>query len=148
MCIRDSHCYKINSAVLSSDGDTLLTAGSDGSTMLWDISSGDCIRTFGEVCSWSNCADLSRDGKFVIALGISGHEEIAVLWQACTGEVSQRFQNPSGAVLCVALSSDSQFALTGGRDGRVRIWNTFSGDCAEVLRSSVFFGVTAATFAI
>ena len=51
--------------------------------------------------------------------------------------VCRRLQHLSGPVLCVALSSDSQFALTGGSDGVVRIWNTISGDCAEVLRSSV-----------
>ena len=95
-------CYSIDGAVLSSDGDTLLTAGSDGITMLWDISSGDCIRTFGEVIHRGvrNCVDLSRDGKFVIGIGIRGDEEIAVLWQACTGEVSRRFLHPSGAVRC------------------------------------------------
>ena len=130
-------CDSIDGAVLSSDGDTLLTVGSDGITMLCDVSSGDCIRTLGEIGSWTICAVLSRDGKFVIGVGCRGHEEIAVLRQACTGEVSRRLQDPSGAVLCVALSSDSQFALTGGSGGRVRIWNTISGDCAEVLRSSV-----------
>ena len=61
--------------------------------------------------------------------------------------VCRRLQHLSGPVLCVALSSDSQFALTGGSDGVVRIWNTISGDCAEILRSSVYFGVSAATFA-
>ena len=142
-------CYNIDRAVLSSDGDTLLTAGSDGICMLWDISSGDCIRTFGEVIgrfctSW---CDLSRDGEFVIGIGIRGDEEIAVLWQACTGEVSRRFKHPCGMVECVAFSSDSEFALTGGSDGSVRIWNTISGDCAGVVGSSVYFGVTAATFA-
>ena len=86
-------------------------------------------------------------GKFVIGIGIRGGEENAVLWQACTGEVSRRFEHPCGAVLCVAFSSDSQFALTGGGDGSVRIWNIISGDCAGILRSSVYFGVTAATFA-
>ena len=143
------HCYKINSAVLSSDGDTLLTAGSDGSTMLWDISSGDCIRTFADViCQFCfNCGDLSRDGKFVIGIGIGGGEESAGLWQACTGEVSRRFKHPCGMVGCVAFSSDSEFALTGGSDGSVRIWNTISGDCVEILASSAYCGVTRATFA-
>ena len=84
-------CYSIDGAALSSDGDTLLTAGSDGITMLWDLSSGDCIRTFGDVIGrdFLNFADLSRDGKFVIGIAIRGDEEIAVLWQACTGEISR-----------------------------------------------------------
>ena len=50
-------------------------------------------------------------------------------------------------VKCVAFSSDSQFALTGGTDGSVRIWNTISGDCVEILPSSAYCGATAATFA-
>ena len=144
------HHWHIDRAVLSSGGDTLLTAGSYGTTMLWDISSGECIRTFGEVCRWSNCfncADLSSDGKFVIGIGFSGYDEIAVLWQACTGTVSCRFQPPCGVVRCVALSSDIQFALTGGSDGSVRIWNIFSGDCVGILSSSVYGCVIAATFA-
>ena len=151
ICIRYfvHDCFNIAGSVLSSGGDTLLTAGSDGRTMLWEISSGDCIRTFGEVidCFFTNCADLTRDGEFVIGIGIRGDEEIAVLWQACTGEVSWEFQHPSGVVLCVALTSDSQFALTGGNDGSVRIWSIISGDCVGILPSSAYYGVTAATFA-
>ena len=86
-------------------------------------------------------------GKFVIGIGIGGGEESAVLWQACTGEVSRRFKHPCGMVECVAFSSDSEFALTGGSDGSVRIWNTISGDCVEILASSAYCGVTRATFA-
>ena len=74
------------------------------------------------------------------------YQEIAVLWQACIGKGSGRFQHPGGLVVSVGLSSDSQFALTGGSDGSVMIWNILSGDCAEIFRSSVYFGVTAATF--
>ena len=103
-----------------------------------------CIRTYGHVCT--NCADLSRDGKFVIGIGFSGYEEIALLWQACTGKVSRRFQHSRGGVLSVALSSDSEFALTGGSDGSVRIWHTISGECVEIIPSSAYFGVTVATF--
>ena len=149
ICIKYfDHEGHIDRAVVSSDGDTLLTACSNGITILWEISSGECMRTFGE-CGrdFANCADLSRDGKFVISIGIRGDVEIAVLWQVCTGVVRRRFQHPSGEVLCVALSSDGDFALTGANDGSVRIWNTISGDCAGVVGSSVYFGVTAATFA-
>ena len=152
--VHDRVC-NIDRAVLSSDGDTLLTAGSNGIAREWDISSGECIRIFGEVLGCVNtiCADLSPDGKFYIFVNKWG-EESAALVKVRTRKVSRRLQHVcrrlqhlSGPVLCVALSSDSRFVLTGGSDGVVRIWNTISGDCAEILVSSVYFGVTVATFA-
>ena len=106
-------CLYIDRAVLSSDGDTLLTAGCYGPIKSWDISSGECIRIFGDFFpdEPAICVDLSPDGKFVIGIGSMGE---AVLWKARTGKVSRRLQHPCVNLNCVALSSDSQFALTGG----------------------------------
>jgi WD40 repeat protein len=139
-------------AVLSSGGDSLLTACENGTTKLWNIDSGDCVRTFGKSVghffnSSRNSADLSQDGDFVIGINLKRDQEIAVLWTARTGKVCVRFEHPSAGVLCVALSSDSQFALTGGNDGTARIWNTISGDCVQTFQVSEYSAVTAATFA-
>ena len=141
-------CFSIARAVLSSEGETLFTACRNGATMLWDISSGDCIRSFGAVVGHecTNCADLTRDDEFVIGFGPSGCLGMAVLWEACTGKRCRRFQHSCGLLLFVDLSSDSQFALTGGSDGIVRIWNTISGDCVAIPPSSALYGVTVVTF--
>ena len=141
-------CFSIARVVLSSEGETLFTGCRNGATMLWDISSGDCIRSFGAVVGHecTNCADLTRDDEFVIGFGPSGCLGMAVLWEACTGKRCRRFQHSCGLLLFVDLSSDSQFALTGGSDGIVRIWNTISGDCVAIPPSSALYGVTVATF--
>ena len=70
-----------------------------------------------------------------------------VLWKARTRKVIRGFEHLGLNVNLVALSSDSQFALKGGDDGSVRIWNIISGDCAGILRSNLYSGVTVATFA-
>ena len=81
-------CFSIARVVLSSEGETLFTGCRNGATMLWDISSGDCIRSFGAVVGHecTNCADLTRDDEFVIGFGPSGCLGMAVLWEACTGK--------------------------------------------------------------
>ena len=116
-------CFSIARVVLSSEGETLFTGCRNGATMLWDISSGDCIRSFGAVVDHecTNCADLTRVDEFVIGFGPSGCLGMAVLWEACTGKRCRRFQHSCGLLPFVDLSSDSQFALTGGSDGIVRI---------------------------
>ena len=110
----------------------------NGATMLWDICSGDCIRSFGAVVGHdcTNCADLTRDDEFVVGFGASGCLGMAVLWEACTGNRCGRFQHSCGLLLFVDLLFGSQFVLTGESDGIVRIWNTISGDCVAIPPSS------------
>ena len=142
---------RIIRAVLSSDGDSLLTACDAGTYFLWDIRCGDCMRIFGRASLVGpKCADLSPDGKFVIGIVSCHGEQFAVLWNVCTGKGILRFEHPLDDfdwLYCVAFSSDSQVALTGGGDGSVRIWNIISGDCAGILRSNLYSVVTVATFA-
>ena len=144
-------CLRIIRAVLSSDGDSLLTACDAGTYFLWDIRSGDCMRIFGRASLVGpKCADLSPDGKFVIGIVSRRGEQFAVLWNVCTGKGILRFEHPLDDfdwLYCVAFSSDSQVALTGGGDGSVRIWNIISGECARLIRSASFSGLFAVTFA-
>ncbi|KAJ8922015.1 hypothetical protein NQ315_008654 [Exocentrus adspersus] len=63
-----------------------------------------------------------------IALGCSGLGQLLVWeWQSETYVMKQ--QGHSNNMCCVSYSADGQIIATGGEDGKVKLWNVYSGFC-------------------
>ncbi|ANB12036.1 Met30p [Sugiyamaella lignohabitans] len=93
----------------------LLTSSLDNTIKLWDIETGECVRTlFGHAEGvWCIAADTFRI--------VSGaHDKLVKIWDLQSGKCWHTFSGHSRPVCCVGLS-DTRFA-SGGDDGVVRIY--------------------------
>ncbi|KAH0562720.1 hypothetical protein GP486_002613 [Trichoglossum hirsutum] len=94
----------------------MLTGALDSHIRLWDVATGQCLRTFfGHVEGiWALAADTLRV--------ISGAEDCMVkVWDARTGKCERTFTGHTGPVTCIWLS-DSRMC-TGGEDCEVRLYS-------------------------
>lgn len=92
----------------SPDGQHILTAG--GGAYLWDISTGEVIRTFTGHKGIIECVVFSPDGtKFLTG----SRDNTAKLWDTTTGKVLQTFSGHIKPVMSVAFSPDGTQILTG-----------------------------------
>lgn len=120
------------SAVLSSDGQTLISAGADRDDTgrfypikLWDVKTQRVLQTLNGHTDVVRALSLSQDGK---TLASASSDHTIKLWNVATGELIRTFEGHSAPVWSVALSQDGQTLVSGGEDRTVRIWTVQTGE--------------------
>ena len=132
-------------ATFGPGGNTILTAGADGTARLWDAATG---RPIGEAMkhpSMIGTAALRPDAKVVVTAGGSRMGRVidqqiqqitkverpadntARLWDAATGRPIGEPLEHQQVVEAVAFSPDGKSVLTGSADGTARLWDAATG---------------------
>ncbi|MEU9507387.1 protein kinase [Micromonospora sp. NPDC048170] len=134
--------YRIPLAV-TPDGRLMLSGGWDGALRLWDVHSGQCVRTLGGHRRPLHAVDLTPDGRWAVSVC---EDESVWFWEL----TSTRFRrSPKGRRLyaspnppnwgsgdrigelalrvdrtAIRLTPDGRYVLYAGLDGVLRIWDT------------------------
>jgi hypothetical protein len=117
----------VSSVAFSPDGKLVLSGG-DKRLKLWNIDTGECLRTFKGHTKKVNSVSFSHDGKF--ALSGSGDNTLK-LWDIDTGECLRTFEGHTYEVESVTFSPDGKLALSGGdcEDDSLKLWDIDTGEC-------------------
>ncbi|WP_436535718.1 tetratricopeptide repeat protein [Actinoplanes sp. HUAS TT8] len=122
-CLRvldDSHRGQAVDVVrISADSRRALTVGSGGRARWWDLASGDCLHTFEPAWSRLTDAQLSSDGRYVLAAG----EGLLKLYDLTTGEPVYELPERPEQIAAAGLSPDGRFVAVAARDTTVRTWD-------------------------
>ena len=124
------HTDWIRSLTFSPDGITLASASFDKTVKLWDIRTGECLKTFqghGRV----NSVSISPDGT---TLASGSDDKTVKLWDIRTGECLKTFQGHTDAVESVEISRDGRIVASSSSDETIKLWNISSGECLNTLR--------------
>jgi WD40 repeat protein len=104
--------------------DVAVTAGSDGTARVWDITDGGprhVLRGPGEAVA-GVATIRSGDVDYAVTTGIDGELRV---WSLADGRSSSHAATsggPLGALVCADLADGSTVAVSGGADGAVRVW--------------------------
>jgi eukaryotic-like serine/threonine-protein kinase len=132
------------SAVLSPDGQTVISAGAERDATgqylikLWDVATGRMVRTLSGHRDVVRSLSLSGDGQ-VLASG--SDDRTVKLWNLTTGEVIRSFEGHTNSVWSVALSADGQVVVSGSEDATVRIWTVATGQSRRAEHSNTVYSV-------
>ena len=112
------------SVSLSADGRYVISANDQSATLdmslkLWDVSTGQCLRTFEGHSDFVLSVCLSADGKYALS---GSSDKTLKLWEVSTGQCLRTFEGHSGPVNSVCLSADGRYAISGGQDGTIKLW--------------------------
>lgn len=114
----------IRSVAYAPDGRFVLSGGYDGAVKLWDVATGQLVRTFGDDGQPVESVALSRDGRLAIS---GGWDKTARVREVSTGrEVAVFHGDGNDAVFSVAFSPDATLALSGYKNGVIRLWDVKS----------------------
>lgn len=128
----------IKDLVFSPDGNFLITVDLNNVIKVWDVSSGDVIRSWRQTGVWT--VAISPDGTLIAG---GGTDNKIYIWNFQSGEILQTLQGHTAAVSSIAFNPTCPDVLncevglvSGGFDNRVRLWNLQTGD-AETLSGHV-----------
>ena len=120
---------RISSVAFSPDGRLAVSASWGNLLTLWDIGTGQGIRTFTGHQERVNTVAFSPNGAQIIS---AGRDNTVKLWNVETGRVVRTYTGHMGDIGSIVFSRDGKRLLSGGSDGTIRLWGSQSGK--EVVR--------------
>ena len=93
--------------------------GNDNTITIWDLSTGEELRTLTVDLNWSvNSVAISPDGQTLV----SGGDDTITIWDLSTGQELGTLTGHSYEVQSLAISPDGQTLVSGSGDGTINIW--------------------------
>jgi WD40 repeat protein len=126
------HSGTVYSIAISPDGKTLVSGSSDETIKIWNLATGQLLRTltFTDYFSENNVYSvaISPDGKTLV-----GSSETIKIWNLATGQLLRTLTVRSGSVRSIAISPDGKTLVSGNADGTIKIWNLATGQLLRTL---------------
>lgn len=121
------HSQAVNTLAFSPDGQQLASGSSDRSVKLWQVATGELITTLtGHKLKITTVA-FNTQG---ILASASADGTIGI-WQ--NNKMRCQLTGHVGSVTALAFSLDSQLLASGGEDRSIRLWDTQTWTCRQVL---------------
>jgi WD40 repeat protein len=102
----------------SPDGKSLATASRDRQTKIWDMSTGQKVRTLQTADHNVTFLAFSPDGQILA----TGCDRLIKLWNVATGEEISTLAGHTNTVTSLAFSADGTFLISGAEDNTIKIW--------------------------
>jgi small GTP-binding protein len=108
------------------DGKKVVSGSTDKTLKVWDLGSGQCLRTFrGHDSSIFN-VKVTPKGDFVV----SGSDDGTLkLWNLKSGKCLVTFEEFSGLTYGIAITPDGKRMVSGSNDITLKLWDLQSGQC-------------------
>ncbi|NMF65714.1 trypsin-like peptidase domain-containing protein [Brasilonema octagenarum] len=111
--------YGVNSVAISPDGRTLASGSWDDTIKIWNLATGQLIRTLAGHSYSVNSVAISADGR---TLASGSFDKTIKIWNLATGQLIRTLGGHSEWVRSVAISPDGRTLVSGSGDKTIKIW--------------------------
>jgi WD40 repeat protein len=115
------------------DGETLISAGSDDTVILWNNLTSDKPTpraTIKAHAGWVRSVSVSPDGTLIAS---GGNDKLVKLWKAADGSPVRTMEGHEGDVYSTFFHPDGKTLLSGDLMGKVHQWEMASGKLVRTL---------------
>ena len=104
----------------SPDSKTLVSGSRDGTIKLWEVETGEEIRSLNGHDGWVYSVGFSPDGKTVVS---GSYDSTVKLWEVETGEQIRSLNSHDEVVSSVGFSPDGKTLVSGSGDSTIKLWD-------------------------
>jgi WD40 repeat protein/serine/threonine protein kinase len=122
--IFQDHQGWVRSVAFLPDGGRALSASDDTTIRIWDLETGQVIRTLTGHAASVMCIAVTADGKQALSGSWDGTIR---LWDLDSGKPIRGFKGNWKNVKSVAISADGRFAMSGSDDNIIHLWDLEAG---------------------
>ncbi len=110
----------VSSLAITSDGQYAFDGSQNALVRVWDMKSGQVLRTLKAHDESVTSLAITSDGRFAI----SGSEDTTLcVWDLDKNQPAWTFEGHHAGVTGISVTSNSRLLVSGSRDGTVRIWD-------------------------
>ncbi len=125
------HISFVRVIAFSPDSSTLQSGGTDENIKLWDVSTGECLKTFTEHPEQMRAVAFSSQGKI---LACACDDPTVSLWKLSTNQCYKILHGHSGRVLSAVFGPRSKILASASSDKTVKLWDVSTGECLRTLQ--------------
>jgi len=114
------HSGPVTSAVFSPDGSHIATSSADGTTRIWEATTGKHLLTLLGHRDEVTCVRYSPDG---VHLATGSTDRTVRLWNAKSGKLIQTWSGHTGGIVRIAFRADGRQLASASKDNSVRVWD-------------------------
>jgi WD40 repeat protein len=122
--IFSGHKNTVVGVSFSNDGKYIATASEDGTSMVWDVSTGQPLSTFSGHQGKVYSASFSPDGVSVVT---GAKDATAKIWNVASGQLIESLSGHGGIVYSAAFSPNGKYVVTGSSDATAKVWEVSTG---------------------
>ena len=126
--ILQEHAERVSGVSITFDGKYAVTGSNDNTLKLWDLLSGECLRTITPHLDYLRSLDATPDLNLVVTSGGS-QDTVIKLWNYKDLEPRGELKGHSGRINVLKITPDGRKVISGSSDNSVRVWDTKTRQC-------------------
>ncbi|KAI6007452.1 WD40 repeat-containing protein [Pisolithus albus] len=128
--VLSGHTMAVSSLKFNPTGSLLASAAADKQIKIWDVYTGEIVKTFSGHREGVNDVAWSSDGEF---LASASDDKTIILWNIELNSATKTLHGHTNFVFCVNFNPRSNLLVSGGYDETVRVWDVARGRSMKVL---------------
>ena len=126
----EGHSSAVSTILISPDGKRCVSGSGDYTLRIWDMESGQCLRTLEGHNGYISALAITPDGKRCVS---GSDDQTLRIWDMESGQCLRTLEELYCVINTLAITPDGKRCVSGSDNQTLRIWDMESGRCLRTL---------------